>query len=446
MNNLSKEEVLAYDRQYNQHPWHRGGTDALPVRRAEGIYYWDYDGNRYYDMASQLSNVNLGHANPEINQAIIRQLNDYAYMNPAKASAPRSELAKKLVDLAPDNIAKVFFTNAGADANEAAIYTARAYTGRSKILTRYRSYHGATYGSVNLSGDPRRIDREKPAAPGFLKFFDPYVYHSRIPFRDDREASEYYLSQLEEQIIYEDPETIAAVEIEAITGANGVIIPPDGYLQGLRALTRKYGILLICDEVMTGFYRTGKPFAFQNWGIEPDIISFAKGVTSGYVQLGGILFSKEIAEYFTQHPFNFGLTYSGHPLACAAGVANLNYYESHHIEERVNELGKVFGDLLDELKQKHISVGDSRHIGLFGALELVKNKKTREPLVPYGKDPGGTMADIREKLQKNGFTAFGRENNINVAPPLIIREQEIRDAFQILDQVLSYVDRKYAEQ
>ncbi|MFC2662836.1 MAG: aminotransferase class III-fold pyridoxal phosphate-dependent enzyme, partial [Eubacterium sp.] len=309
MSTLTKEEVIEYDRKYNQHPWHKGGIKALPIERAEGIYYWDYDGNRYYDMASQLSNVNLGHANPEINQAITDQLQKLAYINPAKASAPRSELAKQLVEIAPDNIAKVFFTNAGADANEAAIYAARAFTGRSKILTRYRSYHGATYGSINLSGDPRRLSREKPAAPGFLKFFDPYVYHSTIPFSSDQEASEYYLHLLEEQIIYEGPESIAAVEIEAITGANGVIIPPDGYLEGLRKLTRKYGILLICDEVMTGFYRTGKAFAFQNWGIEPDIISFAKGVTSGYIQLGGILISKEIADFFEKYPFNFGLTY-----------------------------------------------------------------------------------------------------------------------------------------
>ena len=236
---------------------------------------------------------------------------------------------------------------------------------------------------------------------------------------------------------------IAAIEVEPITGANGVIIPPDGYLQGLRRLCDKYGILLICDEVMAGFGRTGKMFAFENWGIKPDIISFAKGVTCGYVQLGGIIMSKEIAEYFNDNTFLYGLTYSGHSLACAAGIAAVDYYQEHKILDHVNEVGVVFGQLLEEIKAKHRSVGDVRYIGLFGAVELMKDREKKIPLVPYGYDENKTMARIQKLLKDRGFAAFGRENNINITPPLIITEEELREAFEILDEVLTIVDEEF---
>lgn len=445
MAELTREQVVEYDHLYNQHAWLTGNATAIPVERAEGIFFYDYNGKKYYDMSSELANVNLGYGNKDIIEAVQKQVEILPYIAPAYASGPRSELAKLLIEKAPDNAGKVFFSCGGSDANEAAIYAARTYTGRSKIFSRYRSYHGSTYGSGNMSGDPRRLALETPAATGFIKFFDPYVYRSKIHFSSDEEASEYYLSQLEEQILYEGPNEIAAIEVESITGANGVIIPPDGYLQGLRKLCDKYGILLICDEVMAGFYRTGTLFAFEHWGIKPDIISFAKGVTCGYVQLGGIIMSKEIAEFFDEKPFLYGLTYSGHSLACAAGVATVNYYDKHHIAEHVNEVGKVFAKLLDELKEKHRSVGDVRHIGLFGAVELVKDKKTKEPLVPYGSDPDKIMPQIHALLKERGFAAFGRENNINITPPLIITEEELRDAFAILDEVLSIVDERFLD-
>ncbi len=443
MSELTREQVLEYDKAYNQHPWLTGNVNPIPVEKADGIYFWDYNGKKYYDMSSQLANVNLGYGNRDIIEAVKKQVEILPYIAPAHASGPRSELAKMLIDLAPDNMAKVFFSCGGSDANEAAIYAARTFTGRSKVLSRYRSYHGSTLGSGNLSGDPRRFALERPAANGYLKFFDPYVYRAKQDFKDDAEASRYYLSQLEEQIQYEGADQIAAIVVESITGANGVIIPPDGYLQGLRALCDKYRILLVCDEVMAGFGRTGKIFSFEHWGIKPDIITFAKGVTCGYVQLGGIIISKEIADYFEDKTFLYGLTYSGHSLACAAGVACVNYYKEHHILEHVDEVGVLFAELLDELKEKHACVGDVRHIGLFGAVELVKNRETKEPLVPYGYDEQKIMNRIHGLLKERGFSAFGRENNINVTPPLIITEQELRDAFAILDEVLSIVDEKF---
>lgn len=440
---MTREEIIQYDKEYNQHPWLPGNVNPIPVEKAEGIYFWDYNGKKYFDMSSQLANVNLGYGNRDIIEAVQKQIERLPYIAPAFASGPRSELAKLLVELAPDNIAKVFFTCGGSDANEAAIYAARTFTGKNKIFSRYRSYHGSTLGSGNTSGDPRRFALERPAATGFIKFFDPYVYHSKIKFESEQEASEFYLGQLEEQIQYEGPDQIAAIFVEPVTGANGVIIPPDGYLQGLRALCDKYGLLLVCDEVMAGFGRTGTTFSFEHWGIKPDIITFAKGVTCGYVQLGGILISKEIADYFADKTFQYGLTYSGHSLACAAGVACVNYYLQNHIYEHVNEVGKVFARLLDELKEKHSCVGDVRHIGLFGAVELVKNKETKEPLVPYGKDPQRIMGQIQGLLKERGFSAFGRENNINVTPPLIITEEELREALAVLDEVLTIVDQKF---
>lgn len=440
---IPRDKVLAYDKAYNQHPWLPGGVDAVPVERADGIYFWDYNGKRYMDMSSQLANVNLGYGNEEIIAAVKDQVEKLPYIAPANASGPRSQLAKMLIDLAPDNMGKVFFACGGSDANEAAIYAARTVTGRPKIFSRYRSYHGSTLGSGNLSGDPRRFALEKPAAGGFVKFLDPYVYRAPVKFADDAEASQYYLDLLEEQIQYEGSDQIAAIEVETITGANGVIIPPDGYLQGLRALCDKYGILLICDEVMAGFGRTGTMFSFEHWGIKPDIITFAKGVTCGYVQLGGIIISKDIADYFEDHTFLYGLTYSGHSLACAAGVACVDYYKSHHVLEHVNELAPVFADLLEEQKQKHICVGDARHIGLFGALELMKDRDEKIPLVPYGYDENKIMAQIKGRLKDEGFSTMGRENNINVAPPLIITEEQLREAFTILDDVLTWVDKTF---
>lgn len=442
MNKLDGKTTIEYDKKFNQHPWLKGNINPIAIEKGEGIYFYDYDGKRYYDMSSQLCNVNLGYGNKEIIKAVQEQVEILPYIAPAYASGPRSELAKLLIDLAPKNIKKVFFTCGGSDANEAAINMARTVTGRSKIFSRYRSYHGSTLGSGNLSGDPRRFALENPAANGFIKFIDPYVYREDIEFENDKEASKYYLDRLRNQIMYEGPENIAAIFVETITGANGVIIPPDGYLQGVREICNEYGIIMVCDEVMAGFGRTGKMFAFEHWGIEPDIITFAKGVTCGYVQLGGIMISEKIADYYNDNVFQYGLTYSGHSLACAAGVASVKYYKEANILENVNKVGKVLANILDDLKEKHKCIGNVRHIGLFSAVELVKDKKTKEPLVPYG-DKSGTMGKIIGLLKERGFATFGRENNINITPPLIITENELREAMKIFDEVMDIVDKEY---
>ncbi|WP_216697066.1 aminotransferase class III-fold pyridoxal phosphate-dependent enzyme [Anaerostipes faecalis] len=442
MSNLNRELTVAYDQKYNQHPWLPGNVDAIPIERAEGIYFYDFNGKKYFDMSSQLSCVNIGYGNKDVIEAIQKQVEILPYIAPAYASAPRSELAKMLVDLAPDNMKKVFFTCGGSDANEAAINMARTVTGRSKIFSRYRSYHGSTLGSGNLSGDPRRFSLENPSATGFIKFKDPYVYRSTVKFVNDQEASEYYLQKIEEQLAYEGPENVAAIFVESITGANGVIIPPDGYLQGLRKICDKYEILLVCDEVMAGFGRTGKMFAFENWDVKPDMITFAKGVTSSYVQLGGVIISDKVAEYYSDKVFQYGLTYSGHSLACAAGVACVNYYKKANLLENSRKVGKVLGEILEEIKQKHACVGDVRYIGLFAAVEFVKDKETKEPLVPYA-DKSGTMGKIVGLLKERGFATFGRENNINIAPPLIITEEELRTAMTIFDEVLDIVDKEF---
>ena len=386
MSKLSREQTIEYDKKYNQHPWLKGNTEPIPIEKAEGIFFYDFNGKKYYDMSSQLSCVNIGYGNKDVIQAVNDQVKTLPYIAPAYASAPRSELAKMLVELAPDNIAKVFFTCGGSDANEAAINMARTYTGRSKIFSRYRSYHGSTLGSGNLSGDPRRFALEHPAATGFVKFQDPYVYRSDIPFKNDQEASAYYINKIKEQIAYEGAVNIAAIFVESIT--------------------------------------------------------FAKGVTSGYVQLGGIMISKEIAKFYEDKVFQYGLTYSGHSLACAAGVACVNYYKKAGLLENTQKVGKVLGELLEEIKQKHKCVGDVRYIGLFAAVEFVKDKETKEPLVPYA-DQSGTMGKIIGLLKERGFATFGRENNINIAPPLIITEEQLREAMKIFDEVLDIVDETY---
>lgn len=415
------------------------GLNPLPIEKAEGIYMYDFDGNRYADMSSQLVNLNVGHGNRKIIDAIKEQAEKYCYLSPSYGSEPRGELAKMIIELMPDNMGKVFFTNGGADANENAVKMARMFTGRQKIFSRYRSYHGSTYGAGNLTGEPRRYPLE-PGAPGFIKFFDPYLYRETIQFESEEAAADYYVSKLREQVIYEGPDSVAAIVIETITGSNGVIIPPKGYLKGIRKICDDFGIMMICDEVMAGFGRTGKMFAFENFDVKPDIVSFAKGVTCGYVQLGGVVVSKKIAEYFDDHLLSCGLTYSGHPLACAAGVACLNYYKEVNILENVNKSGKVLGDVLKAIKVSHKCVGDVRYIGLFSAVELVKSKHTREPLVPYNKDPDGIMGKLIGKLKSKGFMTYSHENMILISPPLIITEEQVREEMSKLDEVLSELD------
>ena len=438
---MNGQEIKEMQCQYNLQSWSKQrGINPIPIEKADGIYMWDYDGNRYSDMSSQLVNLNVGHNCRPIIEAIKEQAEKYCYISPSYGSEPRAKLAKMIIDLMPDNMGKVFFTNGGADANENAIKMARMFTGRNKVFSRYRSYHGSSFGAGNLTGEPRRYPLE-PGIPGFIHFFDPYVYREPIRFESEKAAADYYVAKLREQVIYEGPDSVAAIVMETITGSNGVIIPPEGYLQGVRKICDEFGIMMICDEVMAGWGRTGKMFAFENFGVKPDIVSFAKGVTCGYVQLGGVVVSKEIAAYFDDHLLSCGLTYSAHPLACAAGVACVNYYKEANILENVNKVGKVLGNILEDLKEKHPCVGDVRYIGLFTSIELVKDKNTKEALVPYGKDPDGVMGKIIGALKAKGFMTYSHENMIFVSPPLIITEEQIKEEMVKVDEVLTEVDK-----
>lgn len=438
---MNGREIKEIQAAYNLQSWSKQrGIDPTPIEKADGIYMWDYDGKRYSDMSSQLVNLNVGHNCRPIIEAIKEQAEKFCYLSPSFACESRAKLAKMVIDLMPDNMGKVFFTNGGADANENAVKMARMFTGRNKVFSRYRSYHGSTFGAGNLTGEPRRYPLE-PGIPGFVKFFDPYIYREPIKFESEKQAADYYVAKLREQIIYENPNSVAAIVMETVTGSNGVIIPPEGYLQGVRKICDEFGIMMICDEVMAGWGRTGKMFAFENFGVKPDIVSFAKGVTCGYVQLGGVAVSKEIAAYFDDHMLSCGLTYSAHPLACAAGIACLNFYKENNILDNVNKVGKVLGEVLEELKAKHPCVGDVRYIGLFTSIELVKNKETREPLVPYGKDPDGVMGKIISALKNKGFITYSHENMIFVSPPLIITEEQIREEMAKVDEVLTDTDK-----
>ncbi len=436
------EAIREKQKKYVLQSWNaQKNLNPIPMERAEGIYVYDYEGKRYADMSSMHVNMNVGYGNEAINTAIKKKLDQYAFVSEAYGDKDRGDLAELIISLMPDHMGKVFFTNAGADANENAIKIARMYTGKNKIFSRYRSYHGSSFGAGNLTGEPRRFALE-PGVPGFVKFRDPYRYQDNLPLSEE-EYTKYCLKQLEEQILYENPDNIAAIIMETITGTNGIIIPPKGYLPGVRALCDKYNILMVCDEVMAGWCRTGKMFAFQNFDVRPDIVTFAKGVTCGYVPLGGVVVSKEIAAYFDDHVLSCGLTYNGHPLSCAAGVACVNYYLEHDIPAHVQEVGSVLGELLEEMKGKHPCVGDVRYIGLFSAVELVKNKETREPIVPFARDPEGIMKTLLGMLKEKGFLTFGHENMILIAPPLIIEADQLREELAKLDEVLSYADEHY---
>ncbi len=427
---------------YNLHSWSaQGKLSPMVVTKAEGIYFWDEDGNQYMDMSSQLVNANLGHGNRAIIDAIKAQAEKIPFIGPGYALDVRSEAAKAIVEASGLEDAKVFFTNAGAEANENALKLAKMYTKKWKVFSMYRSYHGSSAGAGMLTGEPRHFANE-PGGPGFVKFDGPYAYRApkACKFNSEEEVTEFYLELLENQIKYEGPELIAAIFLETVVGSNGIQIPPKGYMKGVRALCDKYNILMVCDEVMAGWYRTGTAFAFQQFDIKPDLVSFAKGATCGYVPLGGVVVTKKIAEYFNDNVMLCGLTYSAHPMGCAAAVATISEYKRLNVAENVKKLAPVLAALEDELLEKHACVGQVRHIGLFSMIELVKSKETREAIVPFGKDPEGMMGKILGMLKKEGFATYSHENMIMVSPPLIITEEELRKAMAIMDKVLDSVD------
>lgn len=439
---MTSEEIINLNREYVFFTWAvQSKVNPISATRSEGVYFWDGDGKRYLDFSSQLMNVNAGHGNQKIIKAIQEQVAKMAYVYPAIASEPKGRLAQLLAEITPGDLCKTLFTLGGAEANENGIKFARLYTGRNKIITRYRSYHGATAGAMALSGDPRRLPVE-PLIPGVVHVMDPYCY--RCPFGWTLETCHREcIAHVEQVIKFEGPGNVAALMLEGVTGTSGLIIPPDDYWPRMREICDKYDILLIDDEVMSGFGRTGEWFGINHWDVVPDIMTLAKGITAGYVPLGAVIVSKAIADYFADRPMPMGLTYSGHPVCTAAGVATIEVYKEEKLVENARAMGVTLKEGLEELKAKHPSVGDVRCIGLFSVIELVKDRETKEPLAPWNAKPHemGVMAQVPGALRERGMYTFSKWNWIFVVPPLNINETELRDGLRILDGVLDITDR-----
>ena len=438
---MSAQEMVALNREYVFFSWSvQSAVNPIPVERAEGIYFWDVDGKRYIDFASQLMNVNTGHQHPRIVQAIKDQADKLCYVYPGLATDVKGELGRLLAEITPGDLHKSFFVLGGAEANDNAIKLTRLYTGRHKIIARYRSYHGATYGAVTLSGDPRRLPVE-PTISGVIHVMDPYCY--RCPFGWTLETCHRECIDHVEQVIkFEGPENVAAIFLEGVTGSSGIMIYPDEYWPRMREIADRYGILLVDDEVMSGFGRTGEWFGIDNWGVVPDVMTMAKGLTAAYVPLGAVVVSKDIADTFEDRMLPLGLTYSGHPLACATAVATINVYKEEQLIENARAMGKVLGEELEGMKARHPSVGDVRYIGLFSVIEVVKDKETKEPMAPWNAKPSemGAMADVARFLRDNGLYTFVRWNWIFAVPPLCITESQLKDGLAIIDQALEITD------
>jgi taurine---2-oxoglutarate transaminase len=435
-------EVYAMDRAHVFHSWAaQAALTPLPIAAAEGSYFWDYDGNRYLDFSSQLVNTNIGHQHPRVTAAIAAQAAKLTTIAPQHANEARGEAATRLAELAPAGMEKVFFTNGGADANENAIRMARLHTGRDKVLSFYRSYHGNTGAAITSTGDPRRWPNEY--ATGHVHFFGPYLYRSAFWADSPDQECQRALQHLEQVIQLEGPATIAAVLLETIVGTAGVLIPPPGYLAGVRELCDRYGIVWIADEVMCGFGRAGRWFAFEDHGAVPDLITFAKGSNSGYVPAGGVIISDPIAATFGERVFPGGLTYSGHPLACASIVATIDARKDEDILGNASRVGAhVLGPGLRDLAQRHPVIGEVRGTAVFWALDLVANRETREMLAPYG-GSSAAMTALTAECRARGLMPFVNYNRLHVVPPCTVTEGEAKDGLAILDDALTVADSFY---
>ena len=448
MNPIPDSEILPLSLEHTFWTWSAQGKVApIPVTRAEGVYFWDAAGKRYLDFNSMTMCVNIGHGHPRVIEAIVEQARTLPYAAPGMATRPRAELGKLLDEITPPGMSKFMFTLGGADANENAVKLARGYTGKHKILTRYRSYHGASAGAMALTGDPRRWPWEPTLMPGVVHFLDPYRYRSTFhrtnPDISEAEFTQDYLNHLEEIINYEGSGTIAAILMESVTGTNGILIPPAGYMQGVRTLCDKYGILMIADEVMSGFGRTGKWFAVDHWNVAPDLMTMAKGLTSAYAPLGAVGMKPEIADAYKDTVYQGGLTYTAHPISLAAAIANIEVMRDEHIVEHAAAMGPVLHRLLNDLGEQHPSVGEVRSIGLFGILELVKDRRTHEPLAPWnGSSPA--MNALRKQLLDNGLFLYTHWHTVLIIPPLVITEEQLAEGFAILDKALAITDEAAA--
>ena len=440
----TKTQAYLDDRAHVFHSWSAQGTlNPTEITGGEGSYFWDSSGKKYLDFTSQLVNLNIGHQHPKLVAAIQESAGKLCTVAPPFVNASRSEAARLITEVAPGDLNMVFFTNGGAEAAEYATRMAKLHTGRHKILTTYRSYHGSTAGAIALTGDPRRWQNETGAS-GAVKFWGPYPYRSPFHSNSEQQECQRALQHLEEVLMVEGPQTVAMIALETVVGTNGILVPPDGYLQGVREICNKHGIVMMCDEVMAGFGRCGEWFAVNKWNVTPDLICFAKGVNSGYIPLGGVVISQKIADTFRDRVFPGGLTYSGHPLACAAAVASINIFKEEKIVEHARMLGKdVIGPALEKMKAKHQSVGDVRGLGVFWAIELVKNRETREPYVPFnasGPD-AKPMMDLIVACKERNLWPFTHFNRIHVVPPCNTPVEDVKKGLAIIDEVLDIADK-----
>jgi taurine---2-oxoglutarate transaminase len=439
------EEIIQDNQEHTLFSWSKQkGTNPIAVKYAEGVYLYDYDGKRYIDFSSGLMNVNIGHGDQRITAAVVRQMQEVSYVTPSCITKVRGELGKKLAEICPGNLNKAFFTVCGASSIENAIKLARLYTGRHKILTRYQSYHGASIGAISASGDPRRIAVDTQQAPNFIHFDLPYTYRYE---HGEKALLKDCIGQLKRMIAYEGPNNIAAILLEGQSGSSGCFLYPDGYLKALRGICDQYGILLIMDEVMSGFGRTGKWFGFQHHDIIPDMIAMAKGLTCGYLPLGCLMVSDVIAAKYEDAVLPLGLTYSAHPVSCAAALETLKIYEEDNLIGNAVAMGKYLDGRIEELKTLHPSIGDWRNRGLLGCIELVKNRKTKEPVAPFNAKPDEMiiMNKVAAKIRELGMYTFVRWNYIFIAPPLCITKEQIDEGLKIISQAISIADENYVE-
>ena len=440
---LSGPDVHELDRAHVFHSWSaQEQIDPLPIASAQGVRFTDYDGREFLDFSSQLVNVNIGYQHPRLVAAIQEQAGRMTTLAPGFAQDMRSEAARMLAERSPGDLDHVFFTNGGAEANENALRMARIHTGRHKVLAAYRSYHGATAGAIALTGDPRRWASE-PGMPGVVRYWGPYLYRSAFHATSEEQECGRALQHLRDVIAVEGPGTIAAIILETVVGTNGILVPPEGYLAGVRAICDEHGIVMIADEVMSGFARCGEWFAIQRWGVTPDLITFAKGVNSGYVPLGGVLVSQAIRETFADRPYPGGLTYQGHPLACASAVASMRIFEDEGVIAHSERVGaEVIGPGLAEIAERHPSVGEVRGMATFWAVELVRDRETREPLVPYNAsgEAAAPMAAFGAACKERGLWPFVHFNRTHVVPPCVISDDDAREGLAILDDALSVAD------
>jgi taurine--2-oxoglutarate transaminase len=431
---LSTDEIVRLCRDHTIFSWSaQGKVNPIVIDHAEGIYFWDADGKRYIDFNSQLMSVNIGHGDPRVTNAIAEQAHKLAFAAPQFATEVRARLGQMLSELTPGDLNHFFFTLGGSEANENALRMARMYTGRQKVMARYRSYHGATAGSMSVTGEPRRWATE-PAVPGVVRVLDPWRWGSPEP-----EPVDEHLAYLEEVINYEGPDKIAAFILETVTGTNGILVPPDGYLRGVRDLCSRYGIMMITDEVMAGFGRTGRWFAVDHWDVVPDLMTMAKGLTSSYLPLGAVAVSDKIAAHFDDNVYYGGLTYSAHPVSCAAAIAAINVLRDDDMVGNAARLGPTLAELLQDLQRHHPSVGTTRNIGLFGVVELVRSRDPYVPLSRYN-ETSPIVAALDKRLKADGLYTMNHWNTFFTNPPLCITEDQLREAFAIIDAALEETD------